>query len=141
MKTVATIFAFAILLTLASCGANTNASINGNWTASLMESSSSSPVFSFSTTLTEASDGGLSITNLTLTSNSPCFATGSTARGGFTLSGNQDGVTSGGFQMTIQSTGANDNLLTLQGTVNNNTITGTWTLTGLTAGCSGTGAF
>jgi hypothetical protein len=44
--------------------------------------------------------------------------------------------------MNIQSTATStNNLLTLQGTVNNNTITGNWTLTGTTAGCTGTGSF
>jgi hypothetical protein len=141
MKTVATIIVLGIAALLAGCASNANGNINGNWTASLMESSSSTPVFAFTTTLTEISNGGLSVTNLTFTTNSPCFAAGSTATGGFTLSGNQNGVTSGGFLMNIQSTGTSSNVLALQGTVNNNTITGTWTLTGVTAGCSGTGTF
>jgi outer membrane lipopolysaccharide assembly protein LptE/RlpB len=141
MKTVGTIIVLGIAILLAACGSNANGNINGNWTASLMESNSSTPVFAFTTTLTQNSNGGLSVTNLTFTTNSPCFATGSTATGGFTLSGNQNGVTAGGFQMNIQSTGASSNVLALQGTVNNNTITGTWTLTGVTPGCTGSGTF
>lgn len=141
MKSIVTIFMLAIAFVLAGCGANSNGNINGNWTASLMNSASSTPVFNFTTTLTEASGGGLSVTNLTFTTNSPCFASGTTATGGFTLSGNMNGVTSGGFQMNIKSTGASTNTLTLQGTVSNNTITGTWNLTGVTAGCTGTGNF
>lgn len=142
MKTIATILTLGIALVLAGCGSNShNGNINGNWTASLMQSSSNTPVFNFTTTFTEVSNGGLSVTNLTFTTNSPCFASGTTATGGFTLSGNQNGVTSGGFQMNIQSTGGLSNVLTLQGTVQNNTITGTWTLTGTTAGCTGSGNF
>jgi hypothetical protein len=87
------------------------------------------------------SGGGLSITNLNFTTTNPCFGAGTTATGGFTLSGNQNGVTSGGFQMTIQSASGASNVLTLQGTVQNNVITGTWTLSGTTSGCSGSGAF
>jgi hypothetical protein len=87
------------------------------------------------------SGGGLSITNLNFTTATPCFVAGSTATGGFTLSGNTNGVTSGGFQMTIQSAGSATNVMTLQGTVSNNTISGTWTLSGTTSGCSGAGTF
>jgi len=88
-----------------------------------------------------SSGSGVTITNLNFSTATPCFAAGSTATGGFTLSGNQNGVTSGGFQMNIQSTGSSTNLLTLQGTVSNNTISGTWALSGTTSGCSGSGAF
>jgi len=43
--------------------------------------------------------------------------------------------------LTITSATPSGNTLTLQGTVNNNAITGTWTLTGLTPGCTGSGNF
>jgi hypothetical protein len=43
--------------------------------------------------------------------------------------------------MNIQSSGSTGNLLTLQGMVSNNAITGTWTLRGTTEGCSGSGSF
>lgn len=142
MKTIWTIIVLGIALTLAGCGTNSNnGAINGNWTAALLSSSSGSPVFNFTATFTESSGGGMSITNLNFTTATPCFVSGSTATGGFTLSGNQNGVTSGGFQMNIQSTGSANNVLTLQGTVSNNTITGTWSLTGTTSGCSGSGEF
>jgi hypothetical protein len=128
---------------LAGCGSTSNGgNVNGNWTAALMNSSSGgSPVFNFTATFTQSSGSGVTITNLNFSSSTPCFAAGSTATGGFTLSGNQNGVTSGGFQMNIQSTGSASNLLTLQGTVSNNTISGTWALSGTTSGCSGRGAF
>jgi hypothetical protein len=143
MKTILTIVVLGIALALAGCGSNSNnGNINGNWSAALMSSNSGNPVFDFTATFTQVSGSGLSVTNLTFTTATPCFASGSNATGGFTLSGNQNGVTSGGFQMNIQSTGATvSNLLTLQGTVNNNTISGTWTLTGTTAGCAGSGNF
>jgi hypothetical protein len=143
MKTLGTIVVLGIAMMLAGCGTNSNnGMINGNWTAALMNSSSGgSPVFNFSATFTQSSGSGVTITNLNFSTATPCFAAGSTATGGFTLSGNQNGVTSGGFQMNIQSTGSTNNLLTLQGTVSNNTISGTWALSGTTSGCSGSGAF
>jgi outer membrane lipopolysaccharide assembly protein LptE/RlpB len=143
MKTLGTILVLGIALVLAGCGSTSNSgNVNGNWTAALMNSSSGgSPVFNFTATFTQSSGSGVTITNLNFSSSTPCFAAGSTATGGFTLSGNQNGVTSGGFQMNIQSTGSTSNLLTLQGTVSNNTISGTWALSGTTSGCSGSGAF
>ena len=143
MKTLGTIFVLGIALVLAGCGSNsTSGVINGNWTAALMNSSSGgSPIFNFTTTLTQSSGSSVSVTTLNFTTSSPCFASGSAATGGFTLSGNLNGVTSGGFQMNIQSTGSSNNLLTLQGTVSNNTISGTWSLSGTTSGCSGSGQF
>ncbi|PYV47525.1 MAG: hypothetical protein DMG92_16165 [Acidobacteria bacterium] len=142
MKTLGTILVLGIALTLAGCGTNSNnGEINGNWTAALMNSNSGPPVFDFTATFTQSSGSGVTITNLNFTTSSPCFASGSTATGGFVLSGNQNGVTSGGFQMNIQSTGSTNNLLTLQGTVSNNTISGNWSLSGATSGCSGSGQF
>jgi len=143
MKQVWTIVVLGVALTLAGCNTNSSDdSLNGNWTAALISSNSNStPNFNFTLSLAETSGSNLSITNLNFTTSSPCFALGTTATGGFTLSGTLNGVTSGGFQMNIQSTGSNENQLSLQGTVNNNTISGNWTLTGTTAGCSGSGTF
>jgi hypothetical protein len=142
MKTLGTILVLGIALVLAGCGSTSDdGTINGNWTAALMNSSSGSAVFDFTATFTQSSSSGVTITNLNFTTATPCFASGSTATGGFTLSGNQNGVTSGGFQMNIQSTGSTDNLLSLQGAVSNNTISGTWVLSGTTSGCSGSGNF
>jgi hypothetical protein len=143
MKQVWTILLLGIALVLAGCGSSSSNTINGNWTATLMSSrTSSSPAFNFTVMLTQSSGNNVSITNLNFTTTNSCFTSASTATGGFTLSGNMNGVTSGGFQMNIQSapSGSND-LLTLNGTVNGNTITGTWTLTGTTSGCTGSGSF
>jgi hypothetical protein len=142
MKQIWTILVLGIALVLAGCGTNSSGdSINGNWTAALMSSNnSSSPVFNFSLTLAQSSGSNLSITNLNFTSSSPCFAEGATATGGFSLSGNFSGQTSGALQMNIQSNTGN-NTLVLQGTVNNNTVSGNWTLTGTTSGCTGQGTF
>lgn len=142
MKTLGTIILLGIMMTLAGCGTNSDGNINGNWSAALLNSGSGgSPVFNFTATFAQSSGSGVTVTNLNFSSSSPCFPAGSTATGGFTLSGNQNGVTSGGFQMNIQSSGGGSNSLTLQGTVSNNTISGTWALSGSTSGCSGSGTF
>jgi len=143
MKYFGTMLVLGTALALAGCASGSGGSINGNWTAALMSPAiGSSPVFNFSVTLTQTGGGNLSVTNLNFTTASPCFAAGATATGGFALSGDMNGVTSGGFQLSIQSLPASgNNLLTLQGTDTNNTITGTWTLTGTGAGCTGSGTF
>lgn len=143
MKQIQTVVWLGIALVLAGCGSSSSNTINGNWTAALVSSgNTSSPIFAFMVTLTATGGNNLSITNLNFTTANPCFASGSTATGGFTVSGNMNGVTSGGFQMNIQSApSSGNNLLALQGTVNNNTVTGTWTLTGTTSGCTGSGSF
>jgi hypothetical protein len=66
---------------------------------------------------------------------------GGTETGAFTVSGDTHGVTSAGVQLTIVSTGSSaGNTLTLNGTFQDNTIQGTWTLNG-GIGCTGTGTF
>jgi hypothetical protein len=141
MKKLWALVALGAALVLAACGNNSNdGSINGNWTAALMSQNSGNPVFDFTLSMTEMSGGGLSVTNLNFTSGGTCFAGGATATGGFSLSGNLNGQTSGALQMNIQSNSAS-NQLSLQGTVNNNVVTGNWTLTGTTAGCTGSGTF
>ncbi|MBV9623892.1 MAG: hypothetical protein JOZ14_07940 [Acidobacteria bacterium] len=142
MKQVLAISLLGIAFLLAGCGATSSNTINGNWTAALMSSNQmSSPVFNFTVTLATTGGPNVSVSNLKFTSANSCFAGGATATGGFILSGNLNGVTSGGFQMNIQSASGGNNSLDLQGTVNNNTITGTWTLAGTTSGCTGSGSF
>jgi hypothetical protein len=133
MKRLAILLGLAVLL--AACGDN-QSSINGTWTAAL----TGTQQFNFSTTLTSISNNGLSVTNLSFSTQSPCFPGTSTATGAFVVSGTFNGVSAGGFQLTVtSSTGANQ--LQMNGTVHNNTISGTWTLTGTGSGCSGSGTF
>jgi hypothetical protein len=130
-------------LAMLGCGSSSSTNINGNWSASLQNSPSGPTIYSFSTTFTESSGGGLSITNFTFnSSNGSCFTGTTTETGSFTLSGNFSGSVKGTFGMTItaQDTGGQD-VLTLQGGVApNNTITGNWSVTG-TSGCVGQGTF
>ncbi len=131
----------ALILFAVGCGNNSNPNaINGTWTAALTNTAGNQ-VFNFTTNLSSTSGTGVTVTNLSFTTQSPCFSGGETASGAFTLSGTLNGVTSGGYQMTIQSSNPTGNTLTLTGTLNNNTISGAWTLTGSTSGCTGTGSF
>lgn len=128
-------FVLGLVILLAGCGSN-HSSINGTWTAAL----SGTQQFNFTTTLTSISNNGLSVTNLTFNSQSPCFPGTSSATGAFVLSGTFNGVSAGGFQLTVNSSGGG-NQLEMNGTLANNTVSGNWTLSGTSSGCTGSGTF
>src|ERR1700694_6117791 len=123
------------------CGSNHSKSrhINGDWTAALTNSSDGSQAFTFTTSITENNDGTLSVASLTISASS-CFVSGETESGSFALGGNFNGNVTGQFQFKVMSASPSNNVLTLTGTANGNTIKGTWTLTGGT-GCQGSGNF
>src|SRR5579862_6262019 len=143
MKQFVVAILFAISMALIGCGSNSssNASnVNGNWNASLV-SGGNAPVFAFGTTMTvNNSNGSVAFTNFSFTTNSSCFTSGETETGSFTLSGDFNGNVNGKFGMTVQSGTPSGNALALVGTVNGNTITGSWTLTGSST-CTGSGTF
>jgi hypothetical protein len=129
-------------LALVGCGSNNMnpGNINGTWNATLMSTGGSQPVLTFGTSLAVNGDGSLSITNFSFSTSSPCFVSGETESGSFTLSGNFNGQVNGKFGLTVKSGTPSGNTLMLSGTASGNTISGTWTLTGGT-GCSGNGTF
>ena len=146
MKRFGSALVIALGLLLSACGSgNSNSSnnnVNGNWTANLTDPNGN-PVFSFTTSLVENSDNSVVGTSINFTTATPCFSQGTTVTGGVGASGNFSGNFTAAFTLSIQSTAgtSGNNTLNLQGTVNNNTITGTWVLTGVTSGCSGSGSF
>lgn len=144
MNKICVIALLALGLTMAGCGSSSNNSssgnINGTWSANLINTDGTT-AFGFSTNFTQASGNSVTVTNLTFNSPSPCFASTTTGTGTFGLGGNSNGTVTGTFGMTVTTMyPAMNNVLTLQGTVNGKTITGTWTLTGL-SGCTGNGTF
>jgi hypothetical protein len=144
MKQLGIAMFLAVELVLGACGGGNSSNsnnINGNWTSTLSSSSNPAPVFTFTASFTQMSGTGVSVTNFNFTTATPCFASGGTETGGFALSGNFNGSVTGALQMTVQSGTPSGNTLTLQGSVQNHVITGTWVLTGVTAGCNGSGNF
>ncbi len=137
MKRLAIVLGLGLLL--AACSTGNNAQINGTWTAVLSQTNGAQ-AFDFTSNLTSVSNNGLTVTNLSFNTQEVCFPGTSTATGAFVVSGNFNGMTAGGFQMTVNSS-SGSNQLQLNGTLNNNTVSGTWTLTGTTAGCVGSGTF
>ena len=138
-------FVLAALLiasvTLIGCGTKSNpANINGTWNATLTDTGSGTTAFTFGTSLNVNGDGSLSVSNFSFTTNSPCFVSGETESGSFTLSGNYNGQVNGKFGFSVLSGSPSGNTLTLNGTASGNTISGQWSLTG-SSGCSGSGSF
>ena len=136
MKRLLIVLGLAALL--AACSTD-HSSINGTWTAVLSDTSGTQAL-NFTTALTAVSNNGLNVTNLNFNTQGTCFPGTSTATGAFVASGTFNGVSSGGFQMTVNSS-AGSNQLQLNGTLQNNSVSGTWTLTGATSGCTGSGTF
>ena len=141
IKTLALTLMLGMGSLLAGCGASSkNANINGNWTATLMDTGGTES-FAFSTALlATGSSGTVTIKNFRFSTNSPCFVSGETESGTFAISGDFSGNVSGQFGMNILSGSPGGNTLALTGTVKGNTISGTWILAG-SSGCTGNGSF
>lgn len=140
MKRFGTAIIFSLALALLACGgggSNNIDVIQGKWEAGLLNPDGTS-AFSFNATLTQ-SGSTISITNFSFVTASSCFAEGMTATGVFTPIATTHGLTSGTFQMTLQSGPSNPNgtnTLALQGTFVRNAISGSWGLTGTGLECS-----
>ena len=127
-------------LSMVGCGTSVNpANINGVWTATLLDTNQAT-IFTFGTSLIVNGDGTLSITNFQFSSNSPCFVSGETESGSFSLSGNFNGQITGSLNFIVKSGSPGGNTLTLTGQAAGNSISGNWTLTG-GSGCTGSGTF
>jgi hypothetical protein len=140
MRQFAIVLISSLVLMLGACGSGSSNNINGNWSATLTNPDGTT-VFSFTTSLSQSNSTTLSGSNLTFSTATPCFSAISSETGGFTLTGNTSGVTTGNFELTVQSATPSGNVLTMTGTLSNNTITGSWSLTGVTSGCTGSGNF
>jgi hypothetical protein len=137
-------FGIAIVLSLAlaliGCGLSSSSDstpLNGNWKAGLANPDNT-VAFGFTATLTQ-SGATVGVSKLSFLTSSSCFDSGTTASGIFTVTDTTHGVTSGNFQMTVQSGPSNQNgmnVLQFQGTFVRNAISGSWTLTGTGTECS-----
>ena len=142
MERFGTAIIFSLALALLACGgASTKDVLTGNWRAGLLNSDGT-VAFGFTATLIQNGQT-VSVTKFSLISPSSCFALGTTATGLLTMTDTTHGVTSGTFQMTIQSGSSNlngMNFLTLQGTFVRNAISGSWMLAGTGMQCTESGA-
>jgi hypothetical protein len=141
MRSLAITLLLGLGLTLAGCGSDKQSgNINGNWTATLTDTSGAQ-MLAFSTSLQATGNSGtVTINNFHFSTNSVCFVSDETESGTFALTGNFNGNVSGQFGMSVLSGSPGGNSLTLTGTVSGNTMSGTWILAG-SSGCTGNGNF
>jgi hypothetical protein len=120
---------------VAGCGSSSfSGLINGTWTATLTNADGSI-TYQFSATFAQATGSNLNITNLTFTTAGACdFAVAGGAGGSFSPS-------SRAFAMSMVELNVGGDILALQGTLSNGTISGTWSASGLVPSCSGNGTF
>src|SRR5258708_36251460 len=92
----------ALGLMLAGCGYSSHSgNVNGNWTATLISPPGATPVFAFSTMVTQASSGTLTFTNFTFTTAGTCFSTVPFSEtGSVILSGHYNVYVTWSFSMT-----------------------------------------
>ena len=149
MKVFAVSLLLIFVLSLIACGGGyggnssgtttTTSGVDGNWTTTMLNSSGAQ-VMVFTSAISHSGTYTVTATNMQFTTGMACFPTGASATGAVMPSGNANS-----FGMTIQSantTGTmNTTVLTLQGSLTNATVSGTWTMNGITSGCSGSGSF
>ncbi len=152
LKALRLILPVALAIALLGCGSQNQArpvNLSGNWTATLQKASGTT-VFSLSTSITEVGSTVLNVNSVTFNPASSCFQSPVTASGLAQFASSGYGYYSGGgggttaMSLTIKglAPGGGSDTLTLQGTANaSNSVSGTWTVTGVSTACSGSGGF
>jgi hypothetical protein len=142
MKTFRVLVTLVLGLLLAACSENPRQQIiDGVWNAQLTNTDGTS-AFTFQSVLTQAGGTQVNVTGLVFTVPAACFSTETSQSATFTRTGDVHGRLMGHFEMTVTTTFPEENnVLTLQGSVDGTMITGTWSLTGGTAPCNGSGDF
>lgn len=142
--------ALIVSLVLLGCGSGYNrhpANLSGNWNITLLQSNGTT-AFAFSTSLTEVGGSVLNGSNVTFNPATSCFSSQISESGVVQFSSGGYGYYSGGgstaMALTVKglSSSGGTTTLNLQGTVNpDNSVSGTWNLTGVSASCAGSGSF
>jgi len=144
------VLALGLLLALLGCGNGNQVrpvNLGGNW-AAVMQKANGSTVFSFSSSINEVGNTVLNVSNLSFNPATSCFQSQVGASGLAQFSSSGYGYYTGGgvtaMSLTVKglAAGGGTATLTLQGTANpDNSVSGTWTLNGVSTSCSGSGAF
>lgn len=144
------VLALGLFLALLGCGNGNQArpaNLSGNWTANLQKANGST-AFSFSSSITEVGNTVLNVSNVSFSPVTSCFQSQVGASGIAQFSSGGYGYYTGGgttaMSLTVKgiAAGGGTDTLTMQGTVNpDNSVSGTWTLNGVSATCSGSGGF
>jgi hypothetical protein len=137
------------VLVLLGCGNNQlkAADLSGDWTATLLKTSGGT-AFSFSTSMREVGSTVLNVSNVVFNPATSCLQSEISASGVVRLASSGYGYYTAfgtsAMSLTVKGSapGGGTDILNPQGTVNpDNTVSGMWILTGVSANCSGSGAF
>lgn len=149
-NTYCLLVSIALVAALLGCGSGNGqrtVNLSGHWDASLQKANGTT-VFFFSTSLQEIGGSVLTGSNVSFNPASSCFQSQLTESGLVQLAssgyGYYSGISSEVMSLTLKGTasGGGTDTLKLLGTVNpDNTVSGTWTLTGVSTTCSGSGGF
>jgi hypothetical protein len=138
---------FGVLLGCGNGNQARPANLSGNWTATLQKANGST-AFSFSSSINEVGNTVLNVSNVSFNPATACFQSQVGASGIAQFSSSGYGYYTGGgvtaMSITVKglAAGGGTDTLTLQGTANpDKSVSGTWTLNGVSATCSGSGAF
>jgi hypothetical protein len=146
MKKVAIFGLLALELAFSGCGSSSPTTAasdtSGVWQAVMSGGAGEASALSFVTKFSVNGDGSLTISSFNFLNTDPqaCFVSGQTESGTANVSTDSTGLVTGTVTYVVQSGTPAGNTLTLTGTENGTTITGTWALTGSGA-CTGSGNF
>ena len=145
-KKVAIAGLLSLALVLSGCGTTQTtaaADTSGVWQAVMSGGAGEASALSFVTNFSVNGDGTLNISSFNFLNVNSCFASGGTESGTANVTTDVNNVVTGTVTYVVQSGSPAGNTLTLTGTEDDTTITGTWVLTesGGSTGCSGAGDF
>jgi len=143
MKLARLTFLFLLASILMSCGSSsTPKPIDGAWRATLLNPDSTT-AYTFTTVFSQSTAPTVDVISFLFVTPVTCFPSPTGQSATFSVTGHGGGFETGPFTMNVSTAFGTlvENVLTLNGTRNSDgTISGTWTLTGLT-GCSGSGSY
>jgi hypothetical protein len=149
VKPLALSFLLSLAFILSGCGgastafhANSTPQLDGVWTAQALNGDGTRALI-FQALMKQAAGSAVSVKQFSFLLPNPCFPASNASTANFTPA-NVNGKLTGPFSMTVTATAvtsADNNALTLQGTMNGPVISGTWSMSSDNASCVGSGTF
>jgi hypothetical protein len=127
---LATVALAALSLTACGGGSSTTTSVTGSWTTTFADATGRT-IYVMDLSLTQAGNNAVSVSNHTVPApyDSSCFDGLQTLSGSLTLNGTFNGVTANTLNLRIEGAkpgAAGFNILTLNGAVSGNAVSGAW---------------
>jgi hypothetical protein len=131
----------ASVIVLAACGNSKNESIYGNWSATLMTGQTATANLAFTAGFYPATSGGVDTNNFRITKGNGCF--GPDTKANSSMSASETDLTMGLMSAATDDSGVvvGSSVISLQGSMADGSVSGTWTMTSPLAICNGGGNF